>query len=78
MSKTTDKVDNIRYLVNTPIDELIADGSLVFIGESEQERMVSVVQFTRVRNLMQKYAQTLTADDTDALLTSMKTYLVKK
>jgi hypothetical protein len=78
MSVKVHKLENFRFLVNTPEDELIDDEDIGFKGETEYERMKSVAAFTRIRSILQKYTQTLTVDDSETLFTCMKLYLVSK
>lgn len=77
MSKP-DKQDNKRYLIMTPINELLDDGSVIFAGVNERERLNSIMQFTRIRNIIQRYAQSLTIDDESALVECLKGYIAEK
>lgn len=59
-----------------PIDILLKeDGGSLFKGESERERTLTALQFVKVRNVIQRYAQTLLPDEAEALVKVLKSYL---
>lgn len=76
MSKPN-KTEAPNYIIVTPVEEMLDDGAM-FVGNDERERVLSVMQFTKVRNMLQRYAQTLSSDEIDALKTILKSYLVIK
>lgn len=70
------KVIDDVYLINTPVDEMLEEGTITFTGESERDRMMSVMKFTRVRNLLLRYSQTLSKDEFTDILTYLKQFVV--
>lgn len=78
MAQKPNKEDNIRYLIITPIDEMLDEGSVIFAGDTERARTENVIQFTRVRNILQRYSQSLTPDDNDTLVKCLKGYLAER
>jgi hypothetical protein len=56
-----DPKDDPNYLFKAPIEELL------FFGTSEQEKSFNAVEFSRLRNIVQRFGQQLTADEFDTL-----------
>ena len=78
MKQEKQKPDLARYLLVTPVDEIIDDDEITFTGATEKERQASVIRFTRLRNIAHRYAQTLTADDNETIIAFLKTTVVQK
>jgi len=68
MAKPTvqDPKDDPNYLFKAPIEELI------FFGANEQEKNYNAIEFSRLRNIVQRFGQQLTADEFDTLKHSMQ------
>jgi hypothetical protein len=64
------------YLLDKPIDEMIDDGLVTFAGDSERDRMVSVMRFTRVRNLLLKPGNSYTRDEFRDMIAYLKQFVV--
>lgn len=73
--KKQSKNDFIRYILVTPIDEIIEGDTTEFVGETEQARLASIAGFTRIRGIIQKGSQMFTGDDNDALVKILKQYI---
>lgn len=76
--KQQSKQDFIRYILVTPIEEIIENPDLVFTGESEKDRAKSISMFSRFRGIFQRGAQIFSGDDNDALVTVMKQYVTQQ
>jgi hypothetical protein len=76
--KKQSKNDFIRYILVTPIDEIIEGDTTEFIGETETIRASSIAGFTRIRGIIQKGNQIFTGDDNDALVKILKQYIKQK
>jgi len=76
--KKQSKNDFIRYILVTPIDEIIEGDTTEFIGETENIRAASIAGFTRIRGIIQKGNQIFTGDDNDALVKILKQYIKQK
>lgn len=63
------------YLIDKPIDEMIDEGLVTFVGESERDRMVSVMRFTRIRNLLLKPGNTYSRDEFKDMLFYLKQFV---
>jgi hypothetical protein len=74
MSNPKKQADD-AYLIDTPIDEMIDDGTITFVGESERDRMVSVMRFTRVRNLLLKPGNSYSRDEFRDMLLYLKQFV---
>jgi ABC-type transport system involved in Fe-S cluster assembly fused permease/ATPase subunit len=72
------KLDLTRYLLVTPSDQILEEDEVAFAGATEKERQGNVIKFTRLRNIAHRYAQTLTADDNETIVTFLKTTVVQK
>ena len=71
MAKPDNRKDQPAYLVTTPIDQLLDEG-LVFDGESEKDRVVNQFDFSRIREILQRFAANLTADQQETLIRYLK------
>ncbi|MDD2578400.1 MAG: hypothetical protein PHP96_03425 [Candidatus Dojkabacteria bacterium] len=71
MSKESDKRQNPAYLVITPIEELIDDG-ISFEGDTEKDRAINMFDFSRTREILQRFSQQLTADQNETLIRFIK------
>ena len=78
MSNPKQKPADDVYLINTPVDEMLEDGTVSFVGESERDRMVSVMRFTRVRNVLLKYSQAFSRDEFQDLMLFLKQFVIIK
>lgn len=78
VEKKQSKNDFIRFILVTPIDEIIEGDTTEFIGETERERSTSIAGFTRIRGIIQKGNQIFTGDDNDALVKILKQYIMPK
>jgi hypothetical protein len=76
--KPQSKQEFIRYILSTPLDEIIDNADMVFVGDDEKARAKSISMFSRLRGVWQKGAQVLSGDDNDALITAMKVYISQK
>jgi hypothetical protein len=63
--------DEPGYLVITPIDQLMDDG-IQFDGEDEKERVINQMDFSRIREVLQRFAAQLTPDQNDTLIRYLK------
>ena len=66
------QMDTAKYLILTPIEQMIDDG-IVFIGKDDKEKVMNQTDFIRIREHIQRIANTMTADLEDTLLRCMKT-----
>ena len=73
--KKQTKIEFIRYIIITPLDEIIEGDVAEFVGETEKERQASISLFTRIRGIIQKGNQLFTGDDNDALVKVLKLYV---
>ena len=76
--KKQSKNDFIRYILVTPLDDIIEGDTTEFAGDTEKERAASIAGFTRIRGIIQKGSQIFTGDDNDALLMILKKYIRQK
>ena len=74
MSNPKKQADDV-YLINTPVDEMIDEGMIAFVGESERDRMVSVMRFTRMRNLLLKPGNSYSSDEFKDMLLYLKQFV---
>jgi hypothetical protein len=70
-AKDKNKKDNPLYLVVTPIDELIDEG-LSFQGDTAKDVMVNTFDFSRIREIIQRFGQQLTGDQNETLIRALK------
>ena len=68
------------YLINAPIDKLIADENVTFVGETERDRLKTAGRFTRLRNVILKgmQIQIYTKDEIALLYDILTGYIVEK
>ena len=66
------------YLINAPIDKLIADENVTFVGETERDRLKTAGRFTRLRNVILKGVQIYTKDEIALLYDILTGYIVEK
>lgn len=66
-----DKKDSPVYLIVTPVEELLDDG-LVFEGETEKDRIINQFDFSRTREILQRFAQNITKDQEETLVRYLK------
>jgi hypothetical protein len=64
------------YLVMTPIEDLIDEG-LKFDGDNPKDVLINTFDFSRIREITQKYAQSLTLDEQETLVRVLKTCIVE-
>lgn len=69
--KEESKKDKPGYLVMTPVDELLDDG-IIFEGDSEKDRIVNQFDFSRIREIIQRFASQLTPDQHETLIRYLK------
>jgi len=66
------------YLINTPVEDLLDNEQISFKGESERDRHISVMKFTRVRNILIRYSQAFSKDEFNDLMEFLKQFVVIK
>jgi hypothetical protein len=64
--KAQDPKDDPNYLFKTPSEEL------VFFGETEPERIGNAIAFARIRNVVQRFGNQITADEYETLKACMQ------
>jgi hypothetical protein len=62
-----DPKDDPAYLFKTPVEEL------VFFGATEQEKISNALAFGRLRGIVQRFGQQITADEFETLKACMQT-----
>ena len=78
--KKPTKADYIRYILETPMEDILdkLDPNYRFVGDTEQDRMRSISRFTRLRGIMQKGSNVLSADDVNLLIRYIRECVVLK
>lgn len=72
MSKTDkDKRNSPTYLIVTPIEELIDDG-IEFEGDTPKDKMINMFDFSRTREILQRFGQQLSGDQYETLIRFLK------
>jgi len=66
-----DKKSNPVYLVVTPIEELVDEG-LEFEGDTPKDKMINMFDFSRTREVLQRFSQQLTGDQNETLIRFLK------
>jgi len=66
-----DKKSNPVYLVVTPIEELVDEG-LEFEGDTPKDKMINMFDFSRTREILQRFSQQLTGDQNETLIRFLK------
>lgn len=69
--KAEPKTKHPLYLAITPVEQLIDEG-IVFEGQTDKDRMMNMVDFTRLRDITQRYSRELTGDQNETLIRSIK------
>ena len=59
------------YLVITPVEELLDDG-IQFEGETQKDQTINLFDFSRTRELIQRFDTQLTGDQRETLLRYLK------
>jgi hypothetical protein len=65
------KMDDLQYLLGTPIETLFDDG-ILFEGESPKDQSLNMTDFIRYREIIQRFSQQLTPDLRDTIVRSVK------
>lgn len=63
--------DSPQYLVITPVEQLIDEG-IAFEGETEKDRIVNQFDFSRIREILQRFASQITLDQHETLVRYLK------
>ena len=66
-----DKKSNPVYLVITPVEELVDEG-LEFEGDTPKDKMINMFDFSRTREVLQRFSQQLTGDQNETLIRFLK------
>ena len=66
-----DKKSNPVYLVVTPIEELVDEG-LEFEGDTPKDKVINMFDFSRTREILQRFSQQLTGDQNETLIRFLK------
>ena len=69
--KTPEQKDDPNYLFKAPIEDLS------FFGETEKEKTYNAVEFSRLRNIVQRFGQQITADEFDTIKHAMQNCIVE-
>jgi len=70
--------DFIRYIIVTPIEEIVESPSVEFTGSDEKTRAKSLTNFICLRGMFQRGAQIFSADDNSVIVSYMKSCIHQK
>lgn len=76
--KPMSKQDFVRYILGNPIDEILENQEVVFVGDDEKARSKSLATFTSLRGIIQRGGQIFTPDDNTVLISLMKACVSQK
>ena len=65
------KKEKPGYLIFTPVEELIDDG-IRFIGDTDKDKTINLFDFSRTRELIQRFGTQVTPDQNETLVRYLK------
>jgi len=71
MSKAPNKKENPAYLVITPVEDLIDEG-IQFEGDSPKDQALNQFDFSRLREIIQRFDGNITGDQRETLIRCLK------